>query len=1331
MSLTKGNEYPASANQSELCGQGGVHHVVSNNIVYYILLNDPKTELEQARMNQGDAPAQSYPPGLDFPGAMGFLPVMLESFPQGIVIHGRDGAILHANPAAERLLGQSLEQMRGLTSVDPRWQSVHEDGSPFPGETHPAMTAQRTGKPVHDVVMGVVNPNLDRMVWLQIHAIPVFSDGEAGAPLVYATFADISARKEAEALLSLERSKLAAAVDNVAIGFVISNAQGGDIYMNETALRMHEFASAEAMHHSVEENRNDWELRHLDGQVIPFDQWPLVRAIHGDFVSQFEFDYHNLRTGRKWTCNLTVVPVRDGAGEVKLIVQTLLDTSERTQAEKALRVSEERLRLAMEGTQDAIWDWDLAAGTAFRSGAWFRMFGYPDQDAVDDLGSVRSLIHPEDLGRVMQASQSAINDGQLYEVEARMLCADGSWRWILSRGKVSAWDAQGKPVRISGINSDIHLRKLAEANLQKREAQLRESQSAAKIGTWSWDMVEDTLDWSEQTFRLFDKDPATFQPFMDYLVDRIHPEDLSHRNNAIQRGMEEKEPYHYDLRMINESGREWVMETFGHVEHSLDGKPLRISGTAQDITGRKRLEEELRKNETRYRLLTESIRDVFNATDRNHRFIYWNRQAELETGMAAEAVLGKSWFEVFGETEDTRQAFANRQACIATGRPVKFVNEMVIRGRRRVHEIQLFPMDDGVAALARDITQQTETLEALQASEEKFSKAFLASPDAMVLLDATSSEYLEVNGSFTRLFGFEAGEVLGHNPLAQDLDLWVDPEEREPFRLEILRAGTATAQVSLKRRDGSRLIARNTSTKMEIGGRHCILSILRDITAQAQAEARLRESEQEFRSLAESMPQIVWATRTDGWNIYFNQQWVDYTGLSLEESRGHGWSTPFHPEDRPRAQAAWQQATANGGSYSLECRLRRHDGVYQWWLVRGVPHRNDAGEIIKWFGTCTDIDGLKKAEEERAQLQAQLLQTQKMESLGSLAGGRAHDMNNVLAAILGLASIHQLTTPDAPLRRDLETITKACNRGAALVNSLLRFSRQEPTRELELLDLNGVVREEAALLERTTLQKVRLATELATDLQPVHGDAAALSHALMNLCVNAVDAMPQGGTLTLRTRNEVDGKVLLEVADTGTGMPQAVLDRALDPFFTTKPQGKGTGLGLSMVYTTVQAHQGRLEIQSRPGEGTCVKVHLPASASGGVPEARAETLPHHLGRRLEVLLVDDDELIQDSTTAILEALGHGVHLAASGEEALLRLEGGLPCDVVILDLNMPGLGGAGVLPQIRTLRPALPVLLATGRVDQVALGLVEAHQHVFLLAKPFSLKDLQLQLGSS
>jgi CheY-like chemotaxis protein len=349
-----------------------------------------------------------------------------------------------------------------------------------------------------------------------------------------------------------------------------------------------------------------------------------------------------------------------------------------------------------------------------------------------------------------------------------------------------------------------------------------------------------------------------------------------------------------------------------------------------------------------------------------------------------------------------------------------------------------------------------------------------------------------------------------------------------------------------------------------------------------------------------------------------------------------------------------------------------------------------------------------------------------MESLGNLASGIAHDMNNVLGAILGLSSAELVNlSPGHPIYRTLSTIREAATRGGGVVRSLLTLARPSP-KERRIVDFNELLLEETRLLERTTLAKVRLELDLISDLQPILGDAAGLSHVIMNLCINAVDAMGEHGTLTLSTRNVGEAHVEVTVEDTGCGMPTEVLARAMDPFFTTKEVGKGTGLGLAMVFATVKAHGGEVTLRSEVGQGTTVSLRFPALATKDlVAEPPVSDQPSAGMATLAVLLVDDDDLIQASTRMLLEVQGHQVTSTSSGEEALALLDQGLRPDAVILDMNMPGMGGKGTLPRLRDMCPTVPVFLATGRADDEAMDLVAAHPLVVLLPKPFSLGELR------
>jgi len=495
-------------------------------------------------------------------------------------------------------------------------------------------------------------------------------------------------------------------------------------------------------------------------------------------------------------------------------------------------------------------------------------------------------------------------------------------------------------------------------------------------------------------------------------------------------------------------------------------------------------------------------------------------------------------------------------------------------------------------------------------------------------------------------------------------------------------------------------------------------------------QALAREEERFARVFQLSPEPIAISRRADGRILDVNGAWTQTFGWSRAESLGRPLRamgllpSDGDGDDRARMEA---ELAATGALLPRTLELNRRDGTRMPALV-SARLLDLAGEACLLI-VAQDLTTAQEAERERRRLEAELLHAQKLESIGSLAGGVAHDMNNILVGILGLTSmLQQQYTLDPALAKALASIRRAGDRGRKLVRSLTDFARKGLD-DAQPVDLNELVAAELDLLRSTTLQKIDLVEDLAPDLPRVLGEPAALTNAIMNLCVNAVDAMPAGGVLCLQTRANPAGEVEVIVTDTGQGMAPEVLARAMEPFFTTKPPGKGTGLGLPGVYGTLKAHGGSVQLTSEVARGTRVVLRFPRYApEEATPPHLAAPAPAGSAQALFILVVDDDPVIQETLPSLLGFLGHRCRLAVGGQEALDLLAGGLAVDLVILDHNMPGLSGADTLVRLREALPQLPVLLSTGFLEPGVEELTHRFPGVALLYKPYSLAGIRRKL---
>ncbi|MEZ0494866.1 response regulator [Sphingomonas sp. IW22] len=536
-----------------------------------------------------------------------------------------------------------------------------------------------------------------------------------------------------------------------------------------------------------------------------------------------------------------------------------------------------------------------------------------------------------------------------------------------------------------------------------------------------------------------------------------------------------------------------------------------------------------------------------------------------------------------------------------------------------------------------------------------------------------------------------------------------------------------------------------------------------EIAVRTEAEAALAESRVQLDAINNSIDQMIWTTLPDGYHDYYNARWYEFTGVREGSTDGEGWNAIFHPDDQPRAWELWRHSLKTGEPYEIEYRLRHWTGEYRWVLGRAKCVRDEAGRITRWFGTCTDIHDLKSARDELRALTASLeerveertrqlmlaedalRQAQKMEAVGQLTGGIAHDFNNLLTIVTGNVGIARRALEaagvgDIRAQRALDGAMKGAERAATLTQRLLAFSRRQPLAP-KPIDVDRLIASMADLLARALGETIETETVTAPGLWRVEADPHQLESAILNLAVNARDAMPDGGKLTIETANAVldewysaqhaevapGAYVMIAVTDTGSGMSREQVARAFEPFFTTKEVGKGTGLGLSMVYGFVKQSGGHVKIYSEQGHGTTIRIYLPRLAAAVDLEPEV-TLVHGLevSRRRETILVcEDDDDVRAYTVECLRELGYRVLEAHDGPSALrLLLRQEDPVDLLFTDVVMPGMSGRELADAARLEQPSLRVLYTSGYTRNAIMHGGRLDPGVEMVAKPFSFETL-------
>ena len=804
---------------------------------------------------------------------------------------------------------------------------------------------------------------------------------------------------------------------------------------------------------------------------------------------------------------------------------------------------------------------------------------------------------------------------------------------------------------------------------------------------------------------------------------------------------------------------------FRNLEYEVDREPpiwMRVSGnpvfddngvfkgyvgTASDIT--KEMETS-RRLEEQGRLLSAAINSMssgFAIWNHDDRLVMCNEQfRDLYPEIKALIVPGAKFV-------DLTQAVLDQGAIPeASDSPDPWLTNKVMERRikggsqiykksdgRWIQAVDQRTPDGGSVSERTDITKMMEASEALRHSEERFALAFHQNPQICAITTLEEGIYVDINKAFEQQTGFSRSETIGRT--TQQLGIWPDKTFRARFIHELKENGRVDNLVGqMQRKDKEKRLVRISASTIEIDGQQCLLGVFPDVTDEITAARALEESEKNFKNIVETASAPIVVVNRRNQIMEWNEAAAAMTGYAREEVHYCIFTSELIPDYfSEEARLLFAKALAGQNVGSSEVPINTRDGGEAIVLFSLTPQMDHSENIVGLIAVGQDVTALKQAQE-------QLFHTQKLDSIGYLSGGIAHDFNNLLQVVGGaITMIDSLKEMPDEQEMWIRKIEETVERGGNLTSQLLAFSRQQalspkPVKPADVLF--GI----DSLLKRTLGEDISFSVTCDPQLPAIFADAHQLQNAIINLCINARDAMPSGGELKIEA-SEIfledgwsDGKenlpagqyISLKVSDTGKGMDPELIEKAFDPFFTTKEVGKGTGLGLSMVYGFARQSGGLASLESTPGVGTTVSLLFPEAETDVATEERVEIAHTEMAHDATLLLVEDDPDVRQITSSLVKLLGYRVIEAESGEEALNILSKDSTIDVVFSDIVMPGnTSGFDLARKLLGVEGAPRIVLASGYPEKLDEIHDDIDGRVRILSKPFNLSQIREVLSDA
>jgi PAS domain S-box-containing protein len=877
---------------------------------------------------------------------------------------------------------------------------------------------------------------------------------------------------------------------------------------------------------------------------------------------------------------LRKVPLHDQSGNIVKWYGSGVDIEDRRRAEDAVRRSEDRLRLIIDTIPQQIWN-TTPDGLLDFCNLQFRSDVGLTLEELQGEGWQR-IIHPDDRERALKVWRESVTNGTPFEQEVRHRRADGQYRWSLVRG-VPLRDPEGRSVRWYGTSTDIEDRKRAEDAVRHSEERLRLVIDTAPAMLHSA-RPDGYVDFFNKRWLEFVG--ASLEEIEGWRwTSVIHPDDVEKVVGRWRSSVATGRPFEAEarLRRADEEYRLMLLRNVPLRDEA--GSIVKWNGSAINIDERKRAEDELKGSEERYRVIVEAASDAVISIDESDGILLANPATERIFGYAPAELIRKPLTVLMPEFMRKLHEAGFRRYLATGQKHLNWQGTEVTALRKNGQE---FPVEVSFGEMTinghkaftgfiRDISEKKRAEDELRRQKEVFEKIFENIP-VMLAFRGQDRRIEMVNPEWERAMGWTLEEIRGQN-----LDIYAlffpDPDYRQMV-LDLAAASTGEwkdLKVSVK--DGRVLDVASTFVRLSDGS---TLGIGRDITERNGAEAELRESEARFRLVADSAPVMIWMSGTDKLCTYFNWPWLDFTGRSLEQELGNGWTEGVDPEDLQKSLDTYIQSFDRREAFRMEYRLRRHDGEFRWILDIGVPRFNPDGSFAGYIGSCIDVTEQRRAQEQLHHAQEDLARVTRVVSMGELAAAIAHEVNQPLTAIVingqfCLRRLDSATLNSDELRVAITQIVNDGTRASAVISRIRGLLTKAAPNRTDL-DINQIIQDATILLRNEfTRNRVSLCTELPSDLPRVTGDPVQLQQVLINLIVNAIEATRTSTNgrreILIRSAKNPDG-VLIQVQDSGPGIEPGLANRIFEPFFTTK--AKGIGMGLSISHSIIESHGGRL-----------------------------------------------------------------------------------------------------------------------------------------------------------